>query len=91
MDETGRTPCVVPFCRRSQKGVLRWHICAEHYRAVPMYVKARARKLKRSGMRRGDLGRDAKTWWAETERGERIAQLIGETLKRAACKRATGL
>jgi len=86
-----RTPCGVPFCRRSTKGDWRWWLCPEHYRAIPMWIKARARKLKRSGMRAGDLEKDARCWWATTARGERIAELYGKVLVKAACRRATGL
>lgn len=86
-----RTECAVPFCKRGQRGQWLWYLCPEHYRPIPMWIRARARRLKASGMKRGDLAKDKTSWWAVTKRGRRIQRLYGQMLVRAACRRAAGL
>lgn len=87
----GRTLCAVVGCRRSTKGEWSWWLCADHWRAVPMWAKARKTKLKRALRRRGQIASDKGTWWPTSYRSRLIVDALGRFLIRVANARATGL
>lgn len=87
----GRTLCGVVGCRRSTKGEWNWWICTDHWRAVPMWLKARQTRIKRALRRRGELESNKRSWWATTERAGLIIDALGRMLIRAANRRAMGL
>lgn len=86
-----RTPCAVPFCRRSLKGLWAWWLCVDHRRLVPIWAKARHRRLKAYFRRRGEIQQDARAWWTTSVRARRAMDAAGREMIRAACRRATGL
>lgn len=86
-----RTPCAVPFCRRSKKGRWAWWLCPEHYRGVPLRVRARHRRLKAYLRRRGEIDQSPRAWWCTTERATRVMDAAGRCVIRAATQAATGL
>lgn len=93
---TDRTPCCVPFCRRSCKGQWSDWICGPHWMAVP----ARVRRIKYRAFRRyrrrfGDNG-----WWhyppgspdrLEALRLERLCNWAWSLCKKMAIERAAGI
>lgn len=87
----GRTLCSVVGCRRSTKGEWNWWVCGDHWRAVPIWAKARQTRLKRALRRRGELQSDKRAWWATTERAGRLIDSLGRFLIRTANSRAMGL
>lgn len=87
----GRTLCAVVGCSRSTKGEWSWWLCADHWRAVPMWAKARKTRVKRALRRRGELESDKRSWWCTTKRGDRLSNALGRFLIRVANARATGL
>ncbi len=88
---TERTPCSVPFCRRSLKGRWLWWMCSEHYRMVPMWAKARHRRLKAYFRKRGQIEVAHRSWWATTPRARRVMDAAAREIIRTATARATGL
>lgn len=87
----GRTLCAVIGCRRSRKGEWSWWICRDHWRAVPMWAKARQTRIKRALRRRGEMESDKRSWWATTSKARALVDQVGRFLIRAANARAHGL
>lgn len=85
-----RTPCAVPFCRRSLKGRWIWWLCPEHKRGVPMRVKAQHRRAKAMCKRRGWVEQSKTSWWTTNDRARRVMDRAGRLMIRAAIKAATG-
>lgn len=86
-----RTPCSVPFCAKSLKGQWSWWLCKDHNRMVPMWVKARHRRLKARLRRMNLIGSDKRSWWCLDDRSRRIMDAAGREVIRAASNRAMGL
>ena len=51
-----RTPCCVPFCKRTSRHLYRWWVCGEHWRQTPKKIKARWRRACRA------YARGERTW-----------------------------
>lgn len=86
-----RTPCAVPFCKRSKAGRWAWWLCADHKKGVSLAARARHRKAKALCKRRGWI-ETGKGWWGTTNpRAHRIMDAAGRIYVRSAVKAATGL
>lgn len=86
-----RTPCAVPFCRRSKKGSWAWWLCPEHKRSAPMWAKVRHRRLKAYFRKRGEVDQNTRAWWCTSPRAERVMDAAGRAIIRTAIARASGL
>lgn len=87
----GRSLCAVVGCRRSTKGEWNWWICADHWRAVPRWAKARQTKIKRALRRHREMESDGRIWWPTSYRAGVIVDSLGRFLIRVANQRASGL
>lgn len=87
-----RTPCAVVGCHRSRKGRWSWIICRDHWRLVPMRVKARYRKAKALCRKRGwiTVDKDRRAWWP-TERAVCVMDRADRLIIRAANNAARGI
>lgn len=87
----GRTLCAVVGCRRSIKGEWNWWICPDHWRAMPMWAKARQTRIKRKLRRLGEIEVDGRSWRPASYRARIIVDQLGRFLIRIANRQATGL
>lgn len=86
-----RTPCCVPFCRRSTAGRWKGFICGPHWRLVDRDLKQLRSRLRRRFMKRGEVVTIPRGWRFLTDRAARIENGIWRRMVRQAIERATGV
>lgn len=91
MTAPDRTPCSVPFCRRTVKGRWAYWMCAAHWRLVDRPLKALRTKLRRKYTQLGEVRpvEGGHIWW--TPRAWRAVSGLQKRMVRQAAGRAAGI
>ncbi len=86
-----RTPCSIPFCRRTIKGRWAFFICGVHWRLVDRDLKRLRTKLRQRYERRGEVrATDGGHYWT-TPRAWRAVSGLQKRMIRQATDRSAGL